>query len=397
MSQRENGRKRRLYLRKKTGSGAGFVYRLVTLTAAVLSCWLTVQLLVPVVMSSGMSGTGSAQNSVGVAAKDRYDSYVNNVLVDALEGLEGFERPKKVYMLSDDDQIAPEPNPDCWGTTDDPSSLQWLLDEAQEKLGVTDTLFSTQVELFPGSVVTYYLDETILSITWKQVVNYCVYTFSEVKIAHPSQFRRFLSDGTYGSDKQYYPSDMAVSVNAVAASSGDFYKFRNWGVCVYQGKVQGASKNMDTCFIDGNGDLRFVRAGTFQDKASAQAFVDENGVRFSLMFGPIMVEDGVNVVPDDYIVGEINDRYARMALCQWDTLHYVMVAGNQEGGYKNMLTTSYFADQLISMGIPKAFALDGGQTAAIIANDQLINRPTYGTQRMISDIIYFATALPDGE
>ena len=51
----------------------------------------------------------------------------------------------------------------------------------------------------------------------------------------------------------------------------------------------------------------------------------------------------------------------------------------------------------IVAGITKAFALDGGQTATIIANDRLINRPTYGTQRMISDIIYFATALPDGE
>ena len=51
---------------------------------------------------------------------------------------------------------------------------------------------------------------------------------------------------------------------------------------------------------------------------------------------------------------------------------------------------------LVALGITKAFALDGGQTATIIANDKLINRPTYGTQRQISDIIYFATALPDG-
>ena len=29
--------------------------------------------------------------------------------------------------------------------------------------------------------------------------DYSVYTFSEVKIAHPSQIRRFRADGEYGS------------------------------------------------------------------------------------------------------------------------------------------------------------------------------------------------------
>jgi hypothetical protein len=29
-------------------------------------------------------------------------------------------------------------------------------------------------------------------------------------------------------------------------------------------------------------------------------------------------------------------------------------------------------------------------------NDELVNRPVYGQQRKISDIIYFATAVPEG-
>jgi hypothetical protein len=30
-------------------------------------------------------------------------------------------------------------------------------------------------------------------------------------------------------------------------------------------------------------------------------------------------------------------------------------------------------------------------------NDQLMNRPSYDSERDISDIIYFATAIPNGE
>jgi exopolysaccharide biosynthesis protein len=55
-----------------------------------------------------------------------------------------------------------------------------------------------------------------------------------------------------------------------------------------------------------------------------------------------------------------------------------------------------FADQMAAFGAEQAYALDGGQTAVIVTGDKLINRPSYGYQRQISDIIYFATAIPDG-
>ena len=386
------------YIKRKKRSVGSALLKLVTLAAAIVSVSLTMQMLMPVVTGSSFATSSGTVSGSGMALMDRYDNYISNSLSDALEGLAGVERPKKTYFLSDLDQIAPEPNPDCWGTTKDPSSLQWLLDAAEEKLGITDTVFSTDVELYQGTEITYYLDDTILCITWKQVCHNCIYTISEVKIAHGSQFRRFLADGTYGSDKQYYPSEMAVSVNAVTASSGDFYKFRSWGVGVYQNTVMSVKDITDTCFIDENGDLIFAPAGTFSDVEAAQAYVDENNIRFSLLFGPILVENGVNVVPDDYDLGEINKGYARMGLCQVDERHYLLVAANQEAhSYYSVPTAKIFADQLIAFGVDKAFSLDGGQTAAIITNDRLINRPTYGMERQISDIIYFATAIPDGE
>ena len=371
----------------------GRVIAVILTVAAVVLCFSpTADMLLTVARGTGTGSDTTGGESANYSMMDRYDANITNSVSDALTGIVTID---KVYWLSDEDLIAPEPNPDCWGTTSDPSSLQWLLDAAKEKLGVEDTIFSTDVEIKEGSTITYYLDDTILVITWKQVVERCVYTMSEVKIAHASQFRRFVADGVYGSSKQYYPSEMATTVNAVTASSGDFYKFRSWGVNVYQGTVKNVKTWVDTCFIDENGDFIFAWAGDFEDVETAQQYVDGNNIRFSLAFGPIMVVDGQNVVPEKYMLGEIDKRYARMALCQVDELHYLLVAGNQEGGYKSMLTTSFFADQLIKLGVKHAYALDGGQTAAIITNDKLINTPTYGYQRQISDIIYFATAIPE--
>lgn len=379
---------------EKKGKGRGLKRALLALAAAV-SCVLTAGLLVTVAMGTGSGGPGSVANSSSAVVMDRFDTYIDHVRSDALAGVVTIE---KVYWLSDEDLIAPVPDPACYGQTDDTSTLGWLLEAAEEELGITDTLFSTDVEIFKGTQVTYYLDETILVITWKQVFHNSIYTFSEVKIAHPSQIRRFLADGTYGADKQYYPSEMAAAVNAVTASSGDFYKYRELGICVYQGTVYRAKDYLDTCYIDEEGNMLFTLAGELGDEAAVRQFVEENNVRFSLAFGPVLIEDGQVVVPHDYLIGEPRMKFARMALCQMGELHYLLVATNQEeNSYKSVPTTENFAKQLAEFGCVQAYCLDGGQTAAIITNNQLINRPAFGFQRQISDIIYFATAIPNGE
>lgn len=343
-------------------------------------------------LHTGSSGDMAAPPAEDSAIMDQFDAHVDRTVADSLEGMEPI---RWIWELNDEDLIAPEPNPACYGITDDPSSLRWLLDEAERTLGIGPTIFTTDTQIMEGSQVRYYLDDSIFVVTWKQIVNRSVYTMTEVKVAHVSQFRRYVSDGVYGSESLYYPSTMAQTVNAVTASNGDFYMMRSWGVNIYMGQVQNVDTKVDSCYIDGNGDLLFTRAGEIQTVEEAQAFADAHDVRFSLAFGPVMVENGENVVPSQYPLGEINDRYARSALCQIGTLHYLVVAANQEGGYKGLVTSSGFADALIGLGVETAFALDGGQTAAIVTGGKLINRPVYGVQRPMSDIIYFATAIPE--
>jgi exopolysaccharide biosynthesis protein len=308
------------------------------------------------------------------------------------------EPVRKVFWLKDEDLVAPEPDQEKFGQTDDPASLGWLLEEAEDLLEGQTLYFNPETtEILAGTQVQYYLDDTILAITWKEMHDYSVYTFSEVKIAHASQFRRFLAGGEYGSEKQFITTEMAASVNAVVASSGDFYRFRDFGSVVYQGQVRRTRGDLtDTCLIDDQGDLHFFHRGEVLDFETAQAFVDEHNIRFSLVFGPVLIEDGVRCVPSSYLLGEINESYARAGLCQMDKLHYLLATANTEGAYQHVPTLHQFAATLETTGCRHAYALDGGQTAAIVMNDALINRVVYGYQRKISDIIYFATAIPDG-
>ena len=364
-----------------------------TAAAAIACCVCTLYLLSTVLLSTGFSLNAPAAAGTNAVVMDRYDTYITNALSDSLEGVVTI---RKEYWLSDEDMIAPRPDPACFGETDDPATLQWLLEDAQRLLGITDTLFSTDKVIKPGSLVKYYLDETIFMVAWQEVIDNGVYSFSEVKIAHPSQFRRFLADGTYGSDKQYLTTEMASSVNAVVAASGDFYKFRGMGVIVYNGTVQRANSYLDVCYIDGTGDLLFSRVGELGDMESARQFVEQHDVRFSLAFGPVLVDNYQRVVPTYYQLGEVDRNYSRAALAQLGECHYLMVTVNYDG-YYHVPSIYQLADRMVDLGVEKAYALDGGQTATMVVNNTLFNKPDYGTQRKISDIIYFATAVPEDD
>ena len=360
---------------------------------SVISLLLTLSVLALLFLGNSFGGHSCIITSANASLQDGFDTFINRMISHAMDGVISVEM---VYTLNDSDIVAPEPNQENFGMTEDPSTLQWLINKAHHQMDGQTMYFTTDTPILEGSRVRYYLDDTILVVTWKRPIDNVVYTFSEVKIQHPSQFRRFLADGKYGSDKQYLTSQMAASVNAVVASAGDFYKYRKGGVVVYNGKVERFHGTyIDNCFIDDQGDLLFSRAGELNNNKELETYVKENNVRFSLSFGPILIENGENQVPWDYPLGEINEKYARAAICQLGPLHYLLLSVNDEENYGMFPNLQKLSRTLIREGIQKAYTLDGGQTATIVMNDEVINHVSYGAQRYISDIIYFATAIPD--
>ena len=385
---RPKQKKRGLLLR-----GGTFLFKAVLLAVCVAA---TAGLLGSMVVNFGTGGTGAGVKVADVAIMDKYDMFLTNEVSNALDGVFDVE---KVYWLSDTDIVAPKPNPENYGTADSPEELEWLLKKARKLIGNQEMLFNMDTPVWEHDKIYYYYDETILVITWKQSIDHVCYTISEVKVAHPSQFRRFLADGEFGSDKQYVTTDMAKAVNSVMATSGDFYKHRYFGVVVYEEEIKRAEfETADTCFINTDGDLLFAPRYTFKNQEEAQKFVEDNQVRFSLAFGPILVDNGVACPPASYPLGEINEYYTRAAICQRDDLHYLVVnACGEDPGQYNRHTIAEFAAELEKMGCEKAYALDGGQTTVITMDGELISHPDFNEQRRISDIIYFATALPNGE
>lgn len=342
---------------------------------------------------TGSQGETAAVDTADLDVGEFFSQHTEEHFSSVMEGILPIRR---TFRLNDSTLVAPMANPDCFGTVYTPEEMLPVFSRAETLLDGQSTFFTAETPAWPERPIRYYLDDTLLSVVWKQPVDECVYTFAEAKIAHPSQFRRFFSRGKYGSSVYQLPSQLSRSVNAVLASAGDFYAYREIGIVVNNGHAyRGKGHFLDTCYIDEQGDLLFTMAGEITDTETAQKFVDENNIRFSLSFGPLIIRDGERCVPDEYNSGEIHQNYVRSALCQLGPLHYLVVVANSEDPYYILPTVEDFAARLQEMGIQTAYCLDGGQTAAVTLDHKLINAVSYGFQREISDIIYFATALPE--
>lgn len=256
-------------------------------------------------------------------------------------------------------------------------------------------IFSTEVNFLEKGYIHYYFDETILVIMWKELINGNYMSFSEIKVGDVSQFRRKIADDTYGSSGQYYCSQLNSQVNSVVCMNADFYTFRNLGITVYNGEVHRVNGSLDTLFIDGNGDFKYYERGEELSKESIQKFVDDNNVNFSLSFGPVMIKDHQKLDVTRYPIGENNEPYARTCFCQVDTLHYLYANSGYLSSGISGCTATDLTNFVYDKGVKEAYMLDGGQTSEIIFNGEIFNFLKYGNERTVSDMMYFATALPE--
>lgn len=316
---------------------------------------------------------------------------------------------EKIYKISEDAVAALPPNPDCYGevTYEEAYKIEQVINKAREYnlLEEEETVFQLDADFFKRGTIKYYLDETIMVICWKEVIEEKIVSLMEVKIKDVSQFRRKLTGDAYGSGVEMFCTQLSGQTNCVASCNADYYAFRNLGLSCYNGKVYrygeqnyGGGKLyncLDSLFIDGNGDFQFYERGTEMTKEEIETYMEEIGATFSVSFGPILVKHGEPQYNQYYPIGQITESYSRAGIGQVGKLHYVhMVVSNVRKG-NTISTTDTFADIMIKKGAYEAYNLDGGQTGEYVFQGQVESLVDFGNERTVSDIIYFGSALPE--
>ena len=318
---------------------------------------------------------------------------------------------EKDYSIPADALAGPTPDEACFHCFDtaETDAVLELIEKARS-LGLfaeEEPCFCADAAFTPGSKICCYLDESIFALCWKEQLDGKTVSLCEIKLRDASQFRRALTGNSYGSSETKTVSKMAEDANAVIAMSGDYYTIRDFGICVYQGQLRRFSETsfqhgtksyniIETCFISSSGDLLFFRRGQETSREELEEFISDNGISFSLSFGPVLVENGeVCEIPENYPIGESEKHASRAGIGQLGKLHYLLmtVSWEREDGSLRGDSFEEFARHFASKGVISAYNLDGGQTSELCFGSSVFNHVDYGSERYVSDSIYFATAL----
>lgn len=360
---------------------------------AVISAFALLWVLVNVHPESGAVTNSTTDTKLDLVG--RLDVYMNNFASDALGDLAYI---KKIYTIEESALVAPKPNPACYGVTTNPADIDAVIEQAAELIGDEKLSWDPNVEFFPGSEINYYLDETIFVLAWKEIRENKVCTCSEVFVAHGSQLRRKLAGDAYGSSVQVYATKMATEANSVIAINGDFYAFRDLGITGYQRTIYRVNPaQVDSCFFTADGDMLFSYAGELMGEGEAQKFMDDNNCTFAIAFGPVLIDNGELRKIQSYPIGEINTTYSRAAIGMLGERHYFLMTINYEDNFNKTSTIHQLGEFMYQKGCVKAYTLDGGQTSVMVMKGETLNKVDWGEERIMSDIIYFATAIPEEE
>lgn len=277
---------------------------------------------------------------------------------------------------------------------------------------------------------TEYQDESIWVQLGEGRYAETTYHYAHIKIAHPSQLRTVPASVVYSdaspktssfrrgsSEDTARPTDIAAAVNAVVALNGDFYTKTEMVRIMLRQSTQ-IRNNAEHNAEAGSNLLIIDRDGNFShlDACTKEAYMDYYNAHADEMyqvfcFGPVLVENGVSVISEDYRNNSIGSykNTQRAAIAQLGELEYLLVvcysdqltSPQEDTG----LTIQQFAalceqlgKELSENGCMLAYNLDGGSSASLVFFDHI--NPTKGPvctkvneekNRAIADMIYFAT------
>ncbi|MDO5377281.1 MAG: phosphodiester glycosidase family protein [Clostridia bacterium] len=209
----------------------------------------------------------------------------------------------------------------------------------------------------------------------------------------PSQLQTAFAGEEYSKDNAEATSAIAERHDAVLAINGDYYNYKDKNGLVIRNGVlyRDLSSTRDQLIVGADGLFTAIPKGTYEPGAG-QAYIDE-GVAQSFTFGPLLVDNGEIVeLPKKYIISTADTiREPRTAIGQVDENHYVVIVadGRRDGWSDKGMTLQELQKVFVEQGCRIAYNLDGGGSATMVLNGELVNKTSGSRERNVSDIIYF--------
>ena len=287
-----------------------------------------------------------------------------------------------VYTLPLDFSVPPAPKEENFGEmTYEDETIRVTLEEREEDGVIWDLAFvqiASPTQLRTATALSADLDEVYRTGTEKELEKALKKTLS--------------------SSRTNTVSAIAKMNHAVVAINGDNYVDKpDFTTFEYRmgNKIRSkTNQTKDILIIDENGDFHIVRAQERKAQAAAlEAIAAEHTLANAYTFGPGLVIDGVEQETDKNYKYNPNGREPRAALGQIGHLSYVLVIAKGRGASSGV-THQELAHYMAGLGCLQAYNLDGGNSAEMAFHGKNY-KGQGGKERGLSDILYFATAVPE--
>ncbi len=213
--------------------------------------------------------------------------------------------------------------------------------------------------------------------------NGVTYFVADIYVKSIDNIKTYLVDGAIGQNNKARVSEMAQAVNAVVAISGDYCGARSDGIVVRNGVMYRSKISYDREILAmyADGTMEIFDPHDFDLEAESK-----KGLLQTWDFGPGLLGENGEALTE--IKSKIGRENPRSAIGYFDKNHYcfVTVDGRQDGYSKGMKLTE-LSELFASLGCKKAYNLDGGETAMMAFDGEIISKPADGGRRS-SDIIY---------
>ena len=214
-----------------------------------------------------------------------------------------------------------------------------------------------------------------------------------VDAAAPEQLRTAFAGERYSKDETEATGDIAARHNAVLAINGDYYNYKDKiGLVIRNGELyRDEPGSRDHLLVEKDGSFTGLTKAEY--KAGLGEEYIARGVQQSFTFGPLLVRDGEIVeLPEKYTIYTDEDiREPRSAIGWVDETKYVVVVadGRRKDWSPKGMNLQELQQVFVQYGCQVAYNLDGGGSATLLLNGELVNRPSGSRQRDVSDIVFF--------
>ena len=232
------------------------------------------------------------------------------------------------------------------------------------------------------ALYSHQTDTVRIAVRWVQE-NDVTYFVADVWVKNIEAFHTAFAKGTYGKSIYEFPTKTAISNGAVLAVTGDYYSARKQGIVVRNGTLYRDVPGDDVCVLYNDGEMQTYLTSEFDLHAAM-----DRGIAQTWSFGPALLNSDGSAIAD--FASDLKDRHPRSAMGYYAPGHYcfVVVDGRQKG-YSVGMKLSELSTLFETLGCQQAYNFDGGATAIMLWNGEVINQP-YKGGRESGDIIWFA-------